>query len=350
MEDLSRLLTDSDRTFKKKLDEEALHQQHRHVEALERALKQHEAVRKSAEQTYETFQLEIERQRIAREAAQARKLAEERRKLEEAKEAEIARIEDARQKELARLRDQERQQQEREQARKRQQEEEEAQNRARQQAEQERIAAEKRAQEQAASQEAAARAARNQERQREQQQEKEREQQATRAAQPASTQQQGVPVVPAQPLSSNIPAGLGTTQAERLQVHNTYLQLHAQCKALRKEIMQIKSTNRSIYDSIRDHARHVKLAVGQLAKNDPTGNRKRVSNPPSWEYQYHVLTSTVSDSNYSRALDMVDFMLSQRNRRHQSLQAAGSTAFASSQGIFVHGQSYSQNHYQAAGI
>lgn len=347
MEDLSRLLTDSDRTFKKKLDEEALHQQHRHVEALERALKQHEAVRKSAEQTYETFQLEIERQRIAREAAQARKLAEERRKLEEAKEAEIARIEDARQKELARLRDQERQQQEREQARKRQQEEEEAQNRARQQAEQERIAAEKRAQEQAASQEAAARAARNQERQREQQQEKER---ATRAAQPASTQQQGVPVVPAQPLSSNIPAGLGTTQAERLQVHNAYLQLHAQCKALRKEIMQIKSTNRPIYDSIRDHARHVKLAVGQLAKNDPTGNRKRVSNPPSWEYQYHVLTSTVSDSNYSRALDMVDFMLSQRNRRHQSLQAAGSTAFASSQGIFVHGQSYSQNHYQAVGI
>lgn len=283
MEDLSRLLTDSDRTFKKKLDEQALHQQHRHVEALERALKQHEAVRKSAEQTYETFQLEIERQRIAREAAQARKLAEERRKLEEAKEAEIARIEDARQKELARLRDQERQQQEREQARKRQQEEEEAQNRARQQAEQERIAAEKRAQEQAASQEAAARAARDQERQREQQQEKERGQQATRAAQAASTQQQGVPVVPAQPLSSNIPAGLGTTQAERLQVHNAYLQLHAQCKALRKEIMQIKSTNRPIYDSIRDHARHVKLAVGQLAKNDTTGNRKRVSNPLSWE-------------------------------------------------------------------
>lgn len=47
---------------------------------------------------------------------------------------------------------------------------------------------------------------------------------------------------------------------------------------------------------------------------------------------------------------MVDFMLPQRNRRHQSLQAAGSTAFASSQGIFVHGQSYSQNHHQAVGI
>jgi hypothetical protein len=166
MEDLSRLLTDSDRSFKKKLDEEALQQQQRHVEALDRALKQHEAVRKSAEHTYETIQLEIERQRIAREASEARRLAEERRKLEEAKQAEIQRLEDARLKELELRREQERQRQEREQAQKRQEEEVEAQNRARQKAEQERLAAEKRAQEEAASQAAAARDAQIKERQR----------------------------------------------------------------------------------------------------------------------------------------------------------------------------------------
>lgn len=275
MDDLSRLLTDSDRTFKKQLDEEALQQQQLHVEALERALKQHEAVRKSAEHTYETFQLELERQRIAREAEQARRLAEERRKLEAAKEAEVKRIEEARQRELTRRKDQERQQQE---AAQKQQQEEAARVEARRKLEEERLAAETRAQEAEAARQATARQeAENLQRQQQQQETERRQQQE---AQTANGQRQTTSAVPTQPLSTNIPPGLGSTQEERLQVHNAYLKLHAQCKELRKEILQVKNVDRQMYDSIKDHARHIKLAVGQLAKHDTVGNRNRVSSTP----------------------------------------------------------------------
>ena len=321
MEDLSRLLTDSDRTFKKKLDEEALQQQQLHVEALERALRQHEAVRKSAEHTYETFQLELERQRIQREAAQARRLAEERRKLEEAKEAEVKRIEEARQKEIARRKEQERQQQERDAARKRQ-EEEAAQDEARRKAELERVAAERRAQHEAAQQATARQQAESQQRQQQQQQERERQQQE--ATQAANRPQQTVQGVTAQALSTNVPPGLGTTQEQRIQVHNAYLRLHAQCKALRKEIMQIKNMDRQIYEEIKDHARHVKLAVGQLAKNDTPGNRKRVSHPHRRIHYMQLLMLFASDECHCGTLEMVDLVLSQRDCRHQSLSIAAS--------------------------
>ncbi|PPJ59643.1 hypothetical protein CBER1_01163 [Cercospora berteroae] len=284
VEDLSRLLSDDDRTFKRKLDEETLLQQQRHVEALEKALQQHEAVRRSAEHTFEAVQLELERQRITREAAQARRLAEERRKLEEAKQAELRRVEEARQEEETHRKEQERLLQEQQLAKKRR-EEEESQARAREKAEeQKRIEAQRKATEEAVAREAQVK--------RQEQLDQQRAQQVAEAAnrqQPPGTAQ------------LTVPSGLGTPQAERYEVHNAYLKLHAQCKELRKEVSLIKTSNRQLYDSIRDNARHIKLAVGQLAKNDSIGNRKRINTiQEHWKWSITCCPSETADLNLYR--------------------------------------------------
>ncbi|KAM3419290.1 hypothetical protein BST61_g5227 [Cercospora zeina] len=289
VEDLSRLLSDDDRTFKRKLDEETLLQQQRHVEALEKALQQHEAVRRSAEHTFEAVQLELERQRITREAAQARRLAEERRKLEEAKQTELRRLEEARQREETQRKEQERLQQEQQLARKRR-EVQESEARARQQVEEQtRAEAQRKATDEAAAREAEGK-----------RQEQLNQQRAQQAAEAANRQQ------PASTAPASVPQGLGTTQEERLQVHNAYLKLHAQCKELRKEISLIKNSNRQLYDSIRDNARHIKLAVGQLAKNDSGGNRKRINTiQEHWKWSITCCPSETTDINLYR-LQAVD--------------------------------------------
>lgn len=272
------MLSDDDRAFKRKLDEEALLQQRRHVAALERALQQHEAVRRSAEHTYEAYQIEVERQRVAREAAQTRRLAEERRKLEEDRQAEIRRVEEARQQQEAKRQELEKLEQERERERELAQKKREDEAKARQKAEQERSAAEAKAREEEAAREAQRKEQERQQHQRQQQQQQQEAQRAQQTSQSASVQQAGPQGAVGQIVAPNVPPGLVTTQAEREKLHDTYLALHKQCKLLRREIMQIKSSNRQMYDTIRDNARHVKLAVGQLAKNDTAGNRKRVRN------------------------------------------------------------------------
>lgn len=266
VDELSRLLVDDDRSFKKKLDEESQLQQKRHVEALEKALAQHEAVRKSAEHTYETIQLEAERQRLAREIEQKRKLEDERRRLAEAQEAERRRLEAERkeaEERKQRAEELEREQKakaERDAAEKKQQEDE---ARAREQAAKDRAAAEQRAKDEAAANQA--------------QQTQQQQQQVQNESQIASSEQDvAAAVATAQQTAPASSQAVGSTREDRVKAHNAYLQIHARCKVLRKEIDSLKSSDRGLYDTIKDNARQVKQNVGQLTKGDKKGNQEKV--------------------------------------------------------------------------
>ncbi|KAK6442964.1 hypothetical protein LTR95_000842 [Oleoguttula sp. CCFEE 5521] len=94
-DDFSRIVLDADRDFRNRLDATSDEQERCHLEALAKALAEHEAVRASAERARERLELEMERMKQKREAdekagveRERRKVADERAAADEAQEQE----------------------------------------------------------------------------------------------------------------------------------------------------------------------------------------------------------------------------------------------------------------------
>nr|OQO31639.1 hypothetical protein B0A51_01129 [Rachicladosporium sp. CCFEE 5018] len=100
-DEFSRIVLDADRDFHNRLDATSDEQERCHLEALAKALAEHEAVRASAERARERLELEMERMKQKREAdekagveRERRKLADERAAVDEAQEKERREHED----------------------------------------------------------------------------------------------------------------------------------------------------------------------------------------------------------------------------------------------------------------
>ncbi|KAF7191370.1 hypothetical protein HII31_07393 [Pseudocercospora fuligena] len=274
IEELSQLLLDDDRSFRRRLDEEAQAQQKRHVEALERALAHHDAIRRSAEHTYEAIQLQQERERLAREAEERRRVEEQRRRLEQEREAQRRREEEQRRRaeeeERQRREQAERERQaaaEREAARKQQ---EEAARAREQQAAQEKAARDKEESEKKAREDAAAAQA----------QQQRQSQVASQAPGSHSGNPLDVSIGPAavSTLSNAAPKALVSTIDDRMRVHEAYLRIHRRLKVLRQEVDGLKNSNapdqQRMYAQLREKKATITKTMGQLLKGESEQNKK----------------------------------------------------------------------------
>lgn len=274
IEELSQLLLDDDRSFRRRLDEEAQAQQKRHVEALERALAHHDAIRRSAEHTYEAIQLQQERERLAREAEERRRVEEQRRRLEQEREAQRRREEEQRRRaeeeEKQRREQAERERQaaaEREAARKQQ---EEATRAREQQAAQEKAAREKEETEKKAREDAAAAQA----------QQQKQSQAASQATGPHSGGPLDISIGPAavSTLSNAAPKALVSTIDDRMRVHEAYLRIHRRLKALRQEVDGLRNSNgpdqQKMYAQLREKKATITKTMGQLLKGESEQNKR----------------------------------------------------------------------------
>ncbi|KXT01508.1 hypothetical protein AC578_4551 [Pseudocercospora eumusae] len=278
IEELSQLLLDHDRSFMRRLDEEAQAQQKRHVEAIERAQAHHDAIRRSAEHTCEAIQLQQERERLAREAEERRRVEEQRRRLEQEREAQRRREEEQRRRaeeeERQRHEQAERERQaaaEREALRKQQ---EDAARAREQQAAREKAAREKEEIEKKTREDAAAAQA----------QQQKQSQAASQAASQASSSHSGGPldvsIGPAavSTLSNAAPKALVSTIDDRMRVHEAYLRIHRRLKVLRQEVDSLKNSNapdqQKMYAQLREKKATITKTMGQLLKGESDQNKR----------------------------------------------------------------------------
>ena len=274
LDELSQLLIDDDRAFRKELDEQSLKQQRLHVEALEKALAQHEAVRRSAEQMHEKIQIEIEAERKRQEAEAQRELDEARRKAAEEEQQREA----ERQAREAALKRQQEEAAQREAAKKQQEEEAE---KARQKAAKVKEEAERKAREQAEAQRAA------------QQQKAEAEKHAAAAAaatnapaapqaQAASSQTNGIGAAgPAatqskQALPPSLPNGIVTARAEREATHQAYRAIHNRLKEVRAHVKGLGDKDPNFRELMAGARREIGQTVGQLNVANKAINAQKV--------------------------------------------------------------------------
>lgn len=283
-EEFNRLVVDEDTRFKRSLDSQAAEQEKLHREALDQALKEHEAVRQSAERVRERLELEIKRERLRREDEEKRAVEKARRDLAE-QEAEQQR----RQLDDAKRYEEERKQRE---ALKREQEEQKKRAEAqRQREEQEKVqrkaAQDKEEADRKAREDAAAR---------------ERQQQAQKPAPPPlpsqqqpngvapSTQPPRAPAQPAQPPQAmpqpqaqpqlqvqhgEAASRLISSTAEREAEHKRYMDLWKRLKVMRKSIEdQCKQAG---FKELGELRRDIRKRLGQLNKIDKRANLETVS-------------------------------------------------------------------------
>lgn len=280
------MLLNDERAFRQSLDEQSAKQQRLQVEALDRALAKHDAIRTSAERARERIELELQQERIRRDADEKRALEEARRKLEEQKLAEQrrqleeqqAREEDRKRQDTLK-RDQEearkrseaqRQQEEEEKAKKTRDEKEEADRKARQQAE---------------------------EKERQQKAEEERKKAAQQPAPPATPPSIGFQSVPqsqsqSQPpstsappsttqLPANLPTGIVSSTEERDATHRKYLDLHKRLKQMRHGVSEEAKKYAGLKNQLSDWRRDINTRVGQISRAGTQGakdtNRQAVS-------------------------------------------------------------------------
>lgn len=273
LEELSQLLIDDDRAFRKELDDQSLKQQKLHVEALEKALAQHEAVRRSAEQMHEKIQIEIEAERKRQEAEAERQLDEARRI---AAQQEQQRQEERQARETALKRQQE---QVAQRAAAKKKEEEEAEQ-ARQRAAKEKEDAERKAREQAEAQKAA------------QEQKADAEKQAAAAAaasaaaptptQAATSQANGIGA--AGPCSTTLteaparllPTGIVTATSERDAINQAYREIHKKLKDVRKQVEELGRLDSNFKELMSGASREITQTVGQLNMANKSVNAQKV--------------------------------------------------------------------------
>lgn len=293
LDELSQLLIDDDRAFRKELDEQSLKQQKLHVEALEKALAQHEAVRRSAEQMHEKIQIEIEAERKRQEAESQRQLDEARRK---AAEEERQREEERQERERALKREQDEAAQ-RAAAKRRQEEEAEE---ARQKAAKAKEDAERKSREQAEAQRAA-------------QQKADAEKQAAAAvaastaaaapqAQPGLSQTNGTgaagpaPIQSAQAAAQSLPTGIVTAKPERDATHQAYREIHKRLKEVRAKVKELGARDGTFGELMSGTRREIGQTVGQLNMTNKTINAQKVGRLLSPLLAYNMDANTTTDS------------------------------------------------------
>nr|POE50159.1 nucleoporin gle1 [Quercus suber] len=279
VEDLSRIVLHDDRHFNQALDSQAAEQEHRHRIALDRALAEHEAVRRAAELTREKIELELQQDRIKQELQQKQDVEEKKRQLAEEEavaqrsQLELVRKSEDALKEVAALRAKNLAAEQRVEDEKKTQEE----TRQRDLAEKAAAAQRKAQADAAAAQEAKQRAA----------------QAATPApaaaanSQIASSAGQSSAVPPSQPppqsngssaiQTAAATAGITTTPEQREVEHRKYLDLHKRLKGMRDDVKKQCSQHPQLKNSLGDWRRAIIKCVGQQNKVDKAANRSSVS-------------------------------------------------------------------------
>lgn len=273
-DEFNRLVIDEDNAFKRSLDTQDAEQARLHREALDQALREHEAVRQSAERAREQLELEIKRERLRREDEEKRAVAQARRALAEEEAAQQRRqLDEARQLEEERKQRESLQREREEQQRRAEvQKQREEQERVERRAVQEKEEADRKAREEAAA------------REREQQAQKPdppppqqaapQQQRPNGVAAPAQTsqaptQQQQNPATPAQPTSEAAQRLISSAQ-EREAVHERYLDLWRRLKVMRRSIEeQAKAAG---FKELGNWRRDIRSRLGQLNKQDKRNN------------------------------------------------------------------------------
>lgn len=269
-EEFSRIVLDDDRNFNRSLDAQVAEQEKLHRQALDEALRQHEAVRESAERARERVELEIKREQARRAEAERQAVEDERRKLaEEDAERERERRrrdEDARRREQERKRQEDLRRQQEEQARQAEaQKQREEQEKAQRKAAQEKENADRKAREEAAA--------------------RERQQQAQQPIPPPQPPQQTNGIIPA---AASAPApsqqqrppetaqasahGLVSSLEERKAVHKRYIDLWRRLKTFR-ETTEAECRKHG-FKRLGDMKRTIMAKVGMINKHDKVANRQ----------------------------------------------------------------------------
>lgn len=269
-EDLSRVYISDVKAFKLSLDLQDEEQARVHQQALIKSLAEHELIRQSAEQARQRVELEIER-------ARRQLIAEEKRKLEEAR-LKIEREEQERKtREAARLKQIEDQKKAQELQKERERlEQEQKAEQQRQQRQKEKLA-----------QEALAK------------QPREKEEQARKQAEipvvtsaavskttpaisnllngvTASTTQPGKGWKTLKPVSVLTPQGVVSTPDQRESEHQRYIQMHKKLKEMRTWVSTQAKTVPGLSDQLSEMRRTIKKKLSMFNAVDKTLNRKPV--------------------------------------------------------------------------
>nr|POE47700.1 hypothetical protein CFP56_01031 [Quercus suber] len=283
VEDLSRIVLQDDRDFNKALDTQVAEQEHLHRNALDRALAEHEAVRRAAELTRERIELEVLQERLKRELRQKQDVEERKLKFaqEQAaaqrKELELVRKAEDALKQAATLRA------EKAAAKRRVEDEERMEAESRQRDLDAKAAAtQRKAQADAAAAEEA----------------KQKVAQAATSASvpapepkadsrlgPSAGQPLSIASSQVQPQSSDssaiqkaaATAGIITTTEQREVVHKKYLDLHKRLKGMRDGVKKQCSQHPQLKNALGDWRRAIIKCVGQQNKVDKAANKSSVS-------------------------------------------------------------------------
>ena len=303
IEEFSKAYIDEERSFKRKLDEQADEQDRLHREALAKSLREHEEVRMSAERARERLELEMERVKRQQEEAEREALERARRaKAEEEAAAERRKVEEAKRQEQL-MREAAARQRELEETQRRVEEQKRQQDAEKAKREQDRVEAEteRKAKEQAEAQQKAQADAR-----------------ATNhvrftpsvaggsvgssagappATQPttqlngaASTSQPSVPLTLAQKRTAApgfiattgtlMPQWIVTQPEDVIAEHQRYLDLHSRLKTMRsKTLSDYEAQDRELKVKLGDMRRELNKTMGQLNKQDKKASAAAVSDP-----------------------------------------------------------------------